>query len=339
MGTVTPLGGWDQLRRLAERRHDFEHLNSEPRAISELSVLEACHAVKALGVEEAGLLLAHLAEDQTRSLFDLEVWSGSTLSPSDALSWLLGFREAGTEALLRAIRSWDREAVILLLARRLHVAIKPTEDTPAHEIPSWLQTPDDDLEVVPTPDGRYLIAARRVDAHAEAEGEVHELDEEERAHVLLLVSDLYADEEWEHAASLLEAAMSDDSFDLEELALRFRDARNEELGFPSVADAMSIFEPDSSPTQARPAAGPVASDLRLAGPYIDAIVALREGDWPLVRAPRASGWERSSTDRIGARSARERRPRDGTGPMVGPRRDRSGHAQDPVDADCSGRFR
>lgn len=233
---VVPLGLWDQAARRAVRRTDPGALLAEPRAVANLSDLEAAWAVKQLGVEDAVPLLAHLNPEQTQTLLDLEVWSSGSIAPADVLSWLAGFREAGLEALANAVRAWDPEAAAAFLARRLHIAFKPTDDTPPDEIPDWLRRDDEESPLFTTPDDRFLVAPRASDP-----ADDEPVDEDERDNVLRLVADLYRDDDWEHAAGLLRMAMSDDRWDLEETALRFRTGRLEDLGFPPAERAGEVY--------------------------------------------------------------------------------------------------
>lgn len=259
---VVPLGLWDQATRRARRRADLEQLRAQPSLIAQRSELEACHVIKQLGVEDAAPLLAYVTPDQTRALLDLEVWSVEGLRPADVLSWLAGYREAGLEALAGAVRAWDPEAAAAFLDRRLHVALKPTDDTPPEEIPDWLRQADDDLEILTTPDDRMLVAARRVDPTDD-----EPVDEDEREAVLRLVADLYRDEGWEETAGLLRMALTDDRLDLEETARRFRTARLEDFGFPSPERAQAIYAPrDVEPAVARDALQPTA--VALVGAYV-----------------------------------------------------------------------
>lgn len=263
---IVPLGPWDQSRRRAVRRADPGTLLAEPKAVATLSELEACHAVKALGVEDAVPLLARFTPDQARALLDLEVWRGARLQPADLLSWLFGFREAGIEPLAEAVKAWDPEAMAAFLGRRLLVAWKPTDDTPPHEIPEWLRRGDDELELLTTPDDRFLVAARIDDPDS---GEP--IDDDEREGAIRLVADLYRAEDWEHVAGLLRMAQSDDRFDLEETALQFRTARLEDLGFPPPERAEEIYRvsdlergPRSPPSDR----APMRTDVPLVSAYV-----------------------------------------------------------------------
>jgi hypothetical protein len=233
---VVSLGPWDQAARRAVRRADPKVLLAQPAQIAKLSDLEACHVIKQLGVEDAVPLLAHATPDHTRTLFDLEGWSTHALQPDDLLSWLAGYREAGLDALVAAVRAWGREAMAAFLARRLHIAVKPDDDTPPDEVPDWLKQSDDDLELFTTPDDRMLVAARLEDAETD-----EPVDEDERQSVVRLVADLYRDEGWDEIAGLLRMAMTDDRIDLEETALRFRTGRLEDLGFPPPERARAIY--------------------------------------------------------------------------------------------------
>ncbi len=274
-GAVVSLGPWDQRARAALRRMDAKTLRGKPAALAELSDLEASLAIKAMGVDEAPLLLSHATPEQARALLDFEAWAGGQLQPSDALLWLGAFRSAGIEPLVAAVRAWDRESAVALLSRRLLIADKPDDETPPEDVPDWLKATDDDLRLVASADGRFVMAARTEDPDT---GE--EVSDEEQDAILRLVDDLYRGEDWEAAVTLLRQAMTDDRFDLEELGLRFRDARLEELGFPPRGRALELYAPlvpEDGEVLGALAPGP----LVLAAPYVPA-----EDDSMFVRAVR-----------------------------------------------------
>lgn len=243
---VRSLLPWEVALRRAEGRSRILDLVEAPDAearVQALAPLEVYQAIKAVGPADAVAVLGLLSREQTKTLLDLDVWRAGDLDVSDALTWFEAFRAAGLEALVRAARALDEEALSLLLRRRLLIALKQKDDASDQEpLPDWaVNTPDALMPIVETPDGRFYVAAR---THDELDDEARdELDEEERKAILQLVAELYRDEEWDWAAGMLRAAMSDLSSSLTEDALRFRDARLEDLGFPPLERALEVYGP------------------------------------------------------------------------------------------------
>jgi hypothetical protein len=97
-----------------------------------------------------------------------------------------------------------------------------------------------------TPDGRFIIAAKTEDGGVA-------IDEEERKAILRLVEDLYRDDDdWEWIAGALRVAMNDAPIELEEDALRFRNGRLEDLGFPPLERAVLVYSPESPAVLEKP---------------------------------------------------------------------------------------
>lgn len=232
------------LKESAARKKALDLLTDEraDQHIRALTEVEAYYAVKELGLEDALPVLALLEPPQVRAILDLEVWHRHEFEIPDLLVWLRAFREAKSEQLMVAAKALDPEALALLFRRRLHVALKPKDDQDlGEEPPAWLQDPPEGiLPLVETPDGRFVIAARVVDELDEGESD-RPVDEEERKAILELVDELYKDEDWEYVAGALRVATTDLGSTLEEDALRFRNARLEDLGFPPMERALEIY--------------------------------------------------------------------------------------------------
>ena len=277
---------WERtVRQAVARRRALELLDQKnaDEAIRSLGEVEAYHAVKELGLDDAVPILAVLEPQQIQAMLDLDCWHGDRLDLADLLTWLATFREAGLEVLQRAVRTLDLEALALLLRRRLFVALAPEEESSDPEpIPDWLRDPPEELlPLVQTPDGRFVIAARVTDELAEDERE--RLDEEDRKWILRLVDDLYRDEDWEYVAGALRLASTDLSGPLEDDALRFREGRVEDLGFPPRDRALEIYGPlDPARLGAPPPAPWPALDQSLPARFVEPL------DHGLFRAAMAS---------------------------------------------------
>lgn len=242
-GEVASLLPWSRTLREADGRSRIRALVEAKDAVDRvqaLAPLEAYQAIKAIGPHDAAGVLALLSERQTRALLDLDVWHAHELDVSDVLIWFEAFRAGGLDALVKAARALDGEALALVLRRRLHICFKPKDDSSDPDpLPDWAANPSEALQpLVETADGRFIVAARVEDEESEAL-----VDDEERKAILQLVAELYRDEKWEFVAGILRSAMSDLSSSLHEDALRFRDARLEDLGFPPLVRALEIYGP------------------------------------------------------------------------------------------------
>lgn len=283
---VASLRPWaGRLRRADQRANTLLSLDDPNVAqrVPALPPLDVALGVKALGVHDSVSVLGLMSPAQVRTLFDLEMWDGDRLASEDVVSWLVGFQEAGLEVLQAAAASMDREALVLLLRRRLRIGLRPKDDaSEPTPVPDWMANPPPELEpLVETPDGVYIIAARVVEEGAEdvVEGAPEPLDEEARKWILGFVDALYRQQDWPEAGALLRAAMDELSSSLEEDALRFSSGRLEDLGFPPLARALEVYAPlDPKILQAPPAAPSPELDRPLPAPYIHALSAglLRE---------------------------------------------------------------
>lgn len=260
---VLSLMPWDIAVRSATQRKAARALLERDDAdeiIRGMTELEVYYALRSLGVDDSVPFLSIIEGEQITALIDLEIWHHERPDFLDLFAWLEGFKEAGLPCLQRAVRTLDIELVAALFRQRLLVAVKPTEEDLDHEIPEWLRSASEDVApIVETLDRQYLIAARAVD---ETTGEPFE--EEERRTVLRLVEDLYRDEDFSYISRILHIAAHDFSSELEESALRFRNARLEDLGFPPRDRALSVYGPVNVEQVLGTREGPrVALELRL----------------------------------------------------------------------------
>lgn len=238
---VVALMPWDQAVRRAKQKYRALELlerKDADQAMRALSEVDAYYAVKELGLVDTSWMLGLLEERQIQAILDLDVWHAGMLDRSDVLVWLEAFREAGPESLQKAARALDPEALAVLFARRLLIALKPGEDrSDEEEIPEWLIDPPEEIEpLAETPDGRFILAARPRD-------DDDKVDEEERKAIFRVIEGLYRDQDWERVAGILRMAMTDSPTELEEEALRFRNARIEDFGFAPFERAIEVYAP------------------------------------------------------------------------------------------------
>jgi len=200
------------------RRAELLDLLGEPeRVIPRLPQAELCFTVKAIGLADAGWVLAHATDEQVQSCVDLDGWSADDVPDRERLSaWMAALVEGGDEALLRAVHALDAELLMLWLADRLEAHLKPGDDQGSWEAPAGART----LE------GQFYLVARR-------SGD----DLEDALRVLEL---LFEADYWLYFR-LLQAVSWESGPDNEEFALRWRAGRLQDLGFPPRDEALAIY--------------------------------------------------------------------------------------------------
>jgi hypothetical protein len=197
------------------RREELLALAPQPEAlIPELPPAELCFTAKAIGLHDAGWVLEHATEEQLVACFDLDAWNPLTPDLAKTSEWLAALHEAGRDTLLRTARALDLELLVLLMRSRAHVTLKPNDD-------DW--TPPDAGHTI---DGQFYLVPTR--------------DDDDFQDVLAMLQELFQHDYWVYFR-LLQGAQWELESDAEEWALRWRDGRLQDLGFPPAADAKRIY--------------------------------------------------------------------------------------------------
>jgi hypothetical protein len=201
---------------LAARREVLDLLPAPELVIPELPEADLCFTAKAIGLADAGWILAHATPEQVVACVDLDVWSQTDLVPDRERlgAWLTVLSEAGEPALLASARSLDPELLVLWLRDRIEVWLRPNEQ-------DW-QPPDG----ASTLEGQFFFRARR-------EGD-------DLAEVRALLDALFREDYWTYFR-LLQGVTWELESDTEEWALRWRSGRLEDLGFPSLEEAHALY--------------------------------------------------------------------------------------------------
>ena len=197
-----------------ELRSEFLLLLDQPEVIvPRLAEAAICIAIRAGGMSEAAWLLELATSDQLRACFDLDCWNGYELDQPRVIEWLDSLIEAGRSTLVRAIRETDLELWVLALGSMTEVEVLGKEDIP--------------------PDGWFTV-----------DGVVYFGPREgvEFAHVREIADATF------HAAQplywlLVYGLLFESPAECEEYALRWRNARLNDLGFPDREQAMQIYRP------------------------------------------------------------------------------------------------
>ncbi len=204
-------------RSLARRGKKLLEAQKLSEEVAELSPLEAYFVVKELGSDTALPILQHFTDEQFQTLIDIDGWHGDAPQFEDIDAWLAVYGSIGAENLAAAFLRLDPELQTLHLRAALTV---------------W----DLKLDAIPEPTKK----ARRKDTpdsffHIEARDEIDwEVDP------FVLVDAIYGQDVGEGTRQML-AARAEQTGTLAEDALRFRDGRLEDWGFPRRDRAMRIF--------------------------------------------------------------------------------------------------
>jgi hypothetical protein len=219
---VASLAIHEQVRLICESgaalRPRLLGLVPEPdQVIPMLPEAELCFSIKAAGLQDAAWIVEHATDDQLQACLDLDLCSDLTTDREQLNEWLGCFAEAGDESLLRILQNVDPELQVLWLCDRLDVVVRDAD-------PSAWQAPPG----AKTVDGVFYLLPRRAD--------------DDLAVPLRLLTLLFS-EDRERYERLLQAARYELTAETEEAALRWREARLQDLGFPPREEALAIYAP------------------------------------------------------------------------------------------------
>ncbi len=197
------------------RRSELLELVSAPEQVIPLiPPAELCFVAKAIGLADAGWLLEHATDEQIATAIDLDAWNALVPDPRRLNAWLATLADAGDETLLRAVRALDFELLVLALRARIRVLLIGRDG--ADEVPPGGHTIDGQFYVFPCEPGDDL------------------------EDVLGLLTVLFQQEYWFYYR-LLQAVVAEMEVETEESALRWRNGRLQDLGFPPLEDAKRIY--------------------------------------------------------------------------------------------------
>lgn len=200
---------------LAHRVRLLSLLPNPEQVVPRLPEAELCFLVKAQGLEDAGWILAHATPEQIVAGVDLDVWHGHELDVPTLSRWVAALADTDPQALLGGARALDPEILVLLLRSRIGVVQKPT-DAEGWDPPDRSQT----LE------GQFHFFALD--------------DNDDLEEIVVLLRTLFEQDYWTYFR-LMQGSIWELSSDTLEWALRWRNGRLQDLGFPPWEEAMSIY--------------------------------------------------------------------------------------------------
>jgi hypothetical protein len=200
---------------MRRRKLILELLPEPETVIPLLPEAELCFTVKALGLADAGWLLAHATAEQLVVAMDLDVWTGYEINRPALSDWLRALAHTPRSALLRALQSLDPELFVLLLQSRVEVFLKPAGDE------DW-QPPEGGK----TLEGQFYYRAIA--------------DDDDLEDVDIALHALFEEDYWRYFR-MLQGVIWELPSNEEEFALRWRTGRLQDLGFPPRDEALSIY--------------------------------------------------------------------------------------------------
>lgn len=186
------------------------------RLTASLEPQEFFWAIKEIGETDALELLQLASTDQRVFILDMELWEGSLFSEEKAFEWLSYFVESGEPAVHELLKHLDFELLQLLLGRELVVGGGIGDQSNDEE-----RLADYDH----TLDGVFMLNFKNP-KHSQLIGTFLSM-------LIKLDNPLYT--------ALMEGVKGDVDLELEEECLRFRNGRLEDLGFPPLDEALSIY--------------------------------------------------------------------------------------------------
>ena len=200
----------------AARRAELLELAPLPEAlIPLLPPAELCFTARAIGLHDSGWLLEHATEEQIVACLDLDAWSAGAPERGKLDEWLAALADAGEPTLLRTAHALDMELLVIEVRARARVTLKPSGDD-SWEPPSPAHTLD----------GVFYLEPLR--------------DDDDFADLTTFLRTLFENDYWVYYR-LLQGAQWELESDSEEWALRWRDGRLQDLGFPPFEDAKRVY--------------------------------------------------------------------------------------------------
>lgn len=199
---------------VAERSRLLELVPAPEKLVPALPEAELCYTAKAIGLHDAGWLLEHARPEQVVACLDLDAWREDLPDRRALASWLRALVEAGEGPLLGAADAIDPELLVLFLADRIEVVLKPEDE--GWEPPSGARS----LE------GQFWFRARR--------------EKDDLSDVEVWLRALFQNAYFVYFR-LMQGVIHEAPSELEEWALRWRGGRLLDLGFPPWEEAMAIY--------------------------------------------------------------------------------------------------
>ncbi len=206
------------LARARGRRKLDVFLDSrDPEAlVRSLPAEDLYFAIHDIGVADAAPLVHLATPEQFRTFVDLDAWKGDDVDPERLLLWLRLAR-TDDEGYREKLAQLDLEILELLILGTVRIFDLEEDGEPGDDVEGNVER---------TVDGRFAI--------------VYPTGGAEYGWARQMIDDVYSEDPF-RAGQLLYAVRWEISSELTETALRWRNARLADLGFPSPEEAASLY--------------------------------------------------------------------------------------------------
>lgn len=208
-----------------ERLELLLHAPKPMRLVRSLPDSEFYLTVREVGPTDALPLVALGSAPQLQHLLDLESWRRDRFDPKRSGAWFALMLEAGESTIRRLIRASSDEQLTLLYQR--WVRVEPIVPEDGHDLHGHGMTETGDEEGLVSPDGNYRFSPV-IPEHGPAVQQITQI--------------FFLDQPTRYRR-LMWAAQYELPAEVEEQALRWRDSRLEEHGFPPWEEALSVYAP------------------------------------------------------------------------------------------------
>jgi hypothetical protein len=208
-----------------ERLELLLHAPRPMRLVRALPDADLYLTLREIGPSDAMPLLALASAEQILHLVDLEAWRGDRFDGNRCGAWVALLLEAGEPAVRRFLRHADDELLALLFRHWIRIEQMEYEDTA--EVHGHGESETGSERGFVTPDGYHRFTPT-IAEHAPAIRRLLQMFYQEQP-------ELYQRAIW--------AAQWELPAELEEAALKWRDSRMEEHGFPRRDEALSVYAP------------------------------------------------------------------------------------------------
>uniref|UniRef100_C6E0I8 Uncharacterized protein n=1 Tax=Geobacter sp. (strain M21) TaxID=443144 RepID=C6E0I8_GEOSM len=214
-----PLDKKGKYLKTAPAREKMELIIADPdakRVAATLEPQEFFWLVKEVGETDALELLQVASADQCVFILDMEAWEGWTFSEEQVHHWLEKFMEGGEPRVHELLKHLDFDLLQLFLSREIEVGGGIGDQSNDQERLA---------EYDHTFDGVFMINFKNP-KHSQLVGTFLSM-------LIKLDNSLYT--------ALMEGAKGEVDLELEEQCQRFRTGRLQDLGFPPLDEALSIY--------------------------------------------------------------------------------------------------
>lgn len=184
--------------------------------------------IRQVGLDDAQELLELCSLDQVQRMLDLDVWAQDEPRLDTYGEWLRVLLEVHKEKPEVLLRELDPELLVLFLLDHIRVYLKDEDMTEEDRLNL------ENKDLVETSDHQYLV-------------EFLSAEDDWQDFILMLIDRVYATS-IRNGHWLMSALIWETPSLMEEQALRVRQGRLEELGFPTLEEALQVFQPLRSET-------------------------------------------------------------------------------------------